>query len=62
MGTNVEQATKMIEDAISNLKTIENITPLGRTDQVMYKIEGQINQKFKIHIKNNITHFYPFVD
>jgi hypothetical protein len=31
-GTSVEQAVKMIEESLENIKKVQNITPIGRFD------------------------------
>jgi len=60
-GTSVDKAVNMIEEAITNIEKIKNITEKGRIDQVIYQIELYNNQAFKLHIKNNTATFYPFV-
>ena len=62
-GTSVEQAVEMIEDALLNIEKIKNVTPPGRTDEIIYEIQNYKNKTFKLHIKNknNVAHFYPFV-
>ncbi|MGZ6255320.1 MAG: hypothetical protein ACXWL5_04990 [Candidatus Chromulinivorax sp.] len=59
-GTSIEQAVEMVEEGICNIKEIQNITPLDKPGQIIYKVKNLQKQTFKLHIKNNKAQFYPF--
>ena len=66
IGTSIEQAVEIIEDAISNKGFIEFIKPenisiesaLASTKKTFEATHRQ-NQKFTLHTDNGITNFYP---
>ncbi len=62
IGTTPLEAIDMVKDAIKNTGKITNVTPIGRTDKIIYEaINHKQQQVFRLCIKNNIVQFYPIV-
>jgi len=66
LGTNIEEAVVMIEEAILNEEFVKYIKPENlsiekalKTTEKTFEVVHKINQKFSIHINNGIAKFYP---
>jgi len=59
IGTSVEQAVEIIENAIVNFKEIEVLNDSANTSQSAFKLTQINNMQFNLRIENEIAQFYP---
>jgi hypothetical protein len=57
-GTSVEQAVKIIEEAISNFQLIES-THLAVNGKQTFNITSKYGTKFRVYIENNVAKYHP---